>query len=170
MPRNIKKQDGGISSPGCSPPQEHGVDSWYLYFQDEHACLYKGAPSEDEQALIGPVVFCCERAVERFVSHFPNNCLAAGEKSDNDQDGCSLQRTPAEQIISWMDAGIQAIYFIFCLPGAEHELSAAVLTGNQARQALIKEIQLEYYQSAQILAEIGLSQSQDGYTPGLKSV
>jgi hypothetical protein len=66
-----------------------------------------------------------------------------------------IRETAAEQIISWMDAGIQVINFIVCESKGVHGILAAVLSGNQARQALKREISMEPFLSENALLSLG---------------
>jgi hypothetical protein len=92
------------------------------------------------------LVFCCHRARQRFLDIYPHSDLARAD----------WERLPAGQVISWLDAGVQVVYLVYCAPDVAPGLAAIGLSGKQARQILQKLAPLEELVavSSQILGQI----------------
>ncbi len=98
------------------------------YQEDEHAIQHHDHPSQTEDhSTCGPVVFCCPKSAAAFQVSCPASAFAY------------WQATGPEQIIAWLDAGVQALYFVFCAPETPGELQIAGLSGDLARQALLRQ-------------------------------
>ena len=119
---------------------------WLVPFTDGHAIIYHPDSDCTEDSLYGPLVFWSQNAVDLFMEQFPRHELG--------QASCEI--VLADQIISWMDAGIQAIYFIYCDPEMPNGLAASGMSGNYARRALNKQGLLDehFIKSSQILEQI----------------
>lgn len=133
---------------------------WLLMFQGQRACIHHVHTIPEDHLLCGPVVFCCHEAIKKFLKLFPDyDCL------DRSQPGwetaiVEIRSIPAHQIISWMDAGIQVINYIVCDGNSDDGVSGAILSGNQARQALSFEIPLEPFFSVGTLRSIATDSSE----------
>ena len=91
-----------------------------------------------------------------YLNHSELNCLPEVLPESSDLP-VVIRETSAEQIISWMDAGIQVINFIVCEIKGVHGILAAILSGNQARQALKREISLEPFLTENALLSLGVN-------------
>lgn len=153
MPRNINKHPSSQAL-SCSLASIGEEKNWLVVYQNQHACLHHVHTSPDDHLLCGPLVFCCQNAINRFLELAPNfDCLDASYSGLKDQE-FEIKLTPAGQIITWMDAGVQIINFIICDNTENDDLTAASLSGNQARQALKGEIPLQTYGSSSSLSTI----------------
>lgn len=153
MPRNINKHPLGQTLT-CSLSSIGEEKNWLVFYQDHHACLHHIHTNPDDHLLCGPLVFCCKNAISRFLDLAPNlDCL---DKSylESKKTEIEIKLTPAGQIITWMDAGIQIINFILCNDAENEGLSVISLSGNQARQALQGKIPLVTYNSSSSLDSI----------------
>lgn len=121
---------------------------WLLLFENGHACLHHVHTVPNDHLLCGPFVFCCQAAIKKFLKVFPDIDCSEEHSLDAGDRQVEIRLIPAEQIITWMDAGIQVINFIVCDRDADGGISAAILSGNQARQALNREILLKPYLSS----------------------
>jgi hypothetical protein len=100
----------------------------YALVHHAHDDGHDGSAGGDRHALCGPLVFCCQQSRQHFLEAYPESGL--GE--------AAWEHAPADQLISWMDAGVQVVYLVYCAPEAPHSLAAAALSGRQARLALQK--------------------------------
>jgi hypothetical protein len=55
------------------------------------------------------------------------------------------QPTGATHIATWMDAGVNVLYFVFCDPTRPEGLLAIGLLGQHGRQVLLKRVPLDQY-------------------------
>ena len=91
-------------------PEKHKLDDlsgwqtleWLVPFTDGHAVIYRPDRECMEDALDGPLIFWSQQAVDLFRKLYPKHELGKA----------SCEVVLADQIVSWMDAGIQAIYFV----------------------------------------------------------
>jgi hypothetical protein len=128
------------------------ASGWLVPFLDGRAVIHHAYGGCDEHALCGPLVFCCHSAMDLFLLTYPKSELA----------GVVGEILPSDQIVSWMDAGIQAIYFVYCAPEMPSGLAASGMSGNQAREALDKQAPFgkHFIKSSQILDQIAWGNSQ----------
>jgi hypothetical protein len=97
-------------------------------YVDEYALIHHKHPSSaEDHNLCGPLAFCCQRSADLFNQRFSQNALI----------GARWAATDGRQIVMWMDAGVQVIYFIYCLANAPDDLVALALSGDDARQVLL---------------------------------
>ena len=151
MPRNINKRplDQSLT---CSLASFGDEKNWLVIYYDQHACLHHVHTSPDDHLMCGPFVFCCQNAINRFLELSPNfYCLDKSYLASKETE-FEIKSTSAGQIITWMDAGVQIINFIICDDAENAGLTAASLSGNQARQALKGEVSLQAYSSYASLA------------------
>ena len=151
--RSIRRRDNVVLDAGNHDDfsKWQSLD-WFVPFIDGHAVIHHAYGGCDEHALCGPLVFCCRRAMDLFLETYPDSELHEAER----------EYLPADQIITWMDAGIQAIYFIYCDPEMPDGLAASGMSGKQARQALNKQAPFgEFFiRSSLILDQIAQGDSQ----------
>jgi hypothetical protein len=138
-------------------PLKKGDAVWLVMYQNNRACIHHGFTSTGDHLLCGPIVFCCQNALRRFFNQYPDYICRLSSSSEPAESSPEIRGTPGEQIVTWMDAGIQVINFIVCDPRNAQGISAAILSGNQARQALNHEIALESYLSLNALQSIAMS-------------
>lgn len=156
MPRDFSIKHQTTHSKSGSMTLKDEEIFWYLIYQNQHAWLHHVHTHADDHLLCGPMVFSCQRAIDLFFENYPDfDCFEKISPSEDEAD-FEIKATPAHQIVSWMDAGIQVVNFIICDPEEEKGLSAAILSGNQARQALEGEISLKPFLSTSALNSIGL--------------
>ena len=125
------------------PPRTHHVypqgwkaGDWVVPFEyGEHACIHHGHTDPDDHSSCGPAIFCCEKAASLYVELFPESIEARSE----------WQLTEAAHIATWLDAGVNVLYFVFCDPHRQHGVLAIGLAGQHARQVLFKRVSLERY-------------------------
>jgi len=122
-------------SPWHIYPADWRPDHWLVPYLGENAVIQHGHTSADDHSLCGPMVFCCANAQRLFVEAFPQS--AAG--------GASWEWTDAAHIAAWMDAGVNAVYFVFCDPVRPEGLLAGGLVGEEARQVLFRQAHLEQF-------------------------
>jgi len=109
---------------------------WVVPFEDgEHACIHHGHTDLDDHRLCGPAIFCCEKAASLYAEHFPESTEARSE----------WQLSEAAHIATWLDAGVNVLYFIFCDPHRQDGLLATGLLGQDARRVLLKQVSLDRY-------------------------
>jgi len=157
--RNIKRvnqlEEGDLGhqvSPGW------GLTDWAVPLINGSAFIHHNHKTEDSHALCGPVVFCCIKSHNKFKKQFSKSAIVIPPWG----------KLPAEQIISWMDAGMQMVYFVFCDDVEPFGLNAAGLSGKQARQALRRELEIEHsYGCEAMLSEIANSEDGNGSGGGL---
>ena len=157
MPRNISLKRLPVNPHACAMPSIQDPYQWLVIYQDQRACLHHVHTNNEDHLLCGPIVFCCMNAVRNFyLNHSELNCLPEVLPESSDLP-VVIRETSAEQIISWMDAGIQVINFIVCEIKGVHGILAAILSGNQARQALKREISLEPFLTENALLSLGVN-------------
>lgn len=126
---------------------------WLVPFSDGHAVIHHSYGGCDEHALCGPIVYCCQHALDRYLEIYTQTRL----------DSATCEYMPADQIVTWMDAGIQAIYFIYCAPEVPKGLAASGMSGKQARETLYKQAPFrdQFVKSGQILDQIARGEDQE---------
>lgn len=147
MPRNINKHPSSQTL-SCSLSSIGQEKSWLVIYQNQHACLHHTHSNPDDHLLCGPLVFCCQNAINRFLELTPRLDFLDKSVRESKKTEIEIKFTPAGQIITWMDAGIQIINFILCDEAENEGLSVISLSGNLARQALLGEIPLLTYDSS----------------------
>lgn len=147
MSRHISTKNYSDDWLSCVKHPLTGECFWLVIYFNEHACLHHDHLNSDDHQLCGPMVFCCQAAYEKFCEQFSDHDCVRGVAEGHPNNLLQARETPADQIISWMDAGIQFIYFIVCDSEAKEGISVASLSGNEARQALLLEISLGPYLS-----------------------
>lgn len=155
MSRNISLRNAQSHLCKDSVPGTNAYITWLVLFQAQQACLHQTHVSTDESALDGPIVFCCQKAFHAFQKYFSNHHCLSGNSIKDDQIEDVLREISADQITSWLDAGIQVIHFVVCDQESDYGISGAVLSGKQARQVLIKEQPVEPFLSRLTLNSIG---------------
>lgn len=159
MPRHIVRQEAPDTNPQPASMLIHPGEDWMVIYLDDHAYIHHVHGSSDDHNICGPVLFCCQNAVARFAAQFPENDISrlfrAYAEDAMLQTRLMVKPTPAGQVASWLDAGIQVVNFVFCDLGSSYGLQAAVLSGKEARLALLKEIPLQKYASEASLVGIG---------------
>jgi hypothetical protein len=70
-----------------------------------------------------------------YVNVFPEGAEARSE----------WQLTDAAHLATWMDAGVNVLYFVFCDPERSDGLLVMGLIGQYAREVLLKRVPLEQY-------------------------
>ena len=125
-----------------APPTHHfypegwQADDWIVPFGDgEHACLHHGHPDPDDHSGCGPTIFCCSKACASYTDLFPDSVEAQAD----------WQLTEAAHIATWMDAGVNVLFFVFCDPERPDGLLVIGLGGEEARQVLLKKVPLDRY-------------------------
>lgn len=73
--------------------------------------------------------------MQTYIKNFPESAQAKA----------SWGLTEAKHIATWMEAGVNTLYFVFCDPKRMEGLLAGGLAGEQARQTLFREIPLEQF-------------------------
>ena len=117
-------------------PKGWHADDWLVPFGDgEHACLHHGHPDPDDHSGCGPTIFCCLKA----------STLYTGLVPDSEEAHAEWQLTEAGHIATWMDAGVNVLFFVFCDPERADGLLVIGLAGEEARQVLLKELPLAPY-------------------------
>jgi hypothetical protein len=126
---------GARRSPWHIYPADWKIDSWLVPYIDENAVIHHGHQSADDHSLCGPMVFCCARSRQAFLEMYPDSALARA----------SWERTEAAHILSWLDAGVNVVYFVFCDPIRPLGLLAGGLSAGEARLVLSQKVLLEQY-------------------------
>jgi hypothetical protein len=117
-------------------PEGWNPDDWLVPFvEGRNACMHHGHPDPDDHSLCGPALFCCVKSASLYVDLFP----------ESDEAGSEWQLTEAAHIATWMDAGVNVLFFVFCDPARRDGLLAIGLHGQQAREVLLKRIPLEHH-------------------------
>ena len=151
--RSIRRRDNVVLDAGNHDDfsKWQSLD-WFVPFIDGHAVIHHAYGGCDEHALCGPLVFCCQNAMDLFLDKYPHSELT----------GAECENLPADQIVTWMDAGIQALYFIYCAPEMPKGLAASGMSGKQARQSLLKQAPYgeNFIKSSQILDQIAQGEAQ----------
>lgn len=144
-PRSIVRRQKAAED-ACLPyPPDWNPDNWMVpYQEDGRAVLHHDHSAQvDDHSTCGPVIFCCPKSAAAFQMRCPASVFAY------------WQATDAEQIISWLDAGVQAVYLVFCNASAPGELYIAGLSGQLARQALLRKKSVgEFLPSSRQLASV----------------
>ncbi|MSP14922.1 MAG: hypothetical protein EXR62_18435 [Chloroflexi bacterium] len=110
--------------------------SWLVPFQtDGNALIHHGHDNPDDHSQCGPTLFCCQKAAGLFIGAFP----------DVPESRAKWEATPAFHVISWMESGVNAMYFIFCDPERPRGLRAIGLLGKAAREVVLGQAVLERY-------------------------
>lgn len=130
-----QQQTGTRRSPWHIYPKEWKPDYWLVPYIGENAVIHHGHSSPDDHSLCGPMVFCCAKSQRLFVEAFPDSAAAAA----------FWDMTEAAHIASWMDSGVNVVYFIFCDPVRIEGLFAGGLSGKEARLALYRQVYLEQF-------------------------
>lgn len=118
-----------------SYPEGWEPDDWLVPYTDGGAIIHHGHEDADDHSLCGPRIICCARAAAIHVEMFP----------DRPETEADWQLTKASTITGWMDAGVNAIYFVFCDPERPLGLLFIGLFGETARQVVEKQVPLEEF-------------------------
>lgn len=163
--RDIKRNTGpGVDCKQCNHSDDMDRE-WLVPLHHGHAIIHRYRDGCDDQALCGPIIFCCHRAKQVFLTTFLISEFQQAEWS------C----VPASQIISWMEAGVQVIYYVYCAPNSDGGLLATGLSGKHAHQFLSGQSSEEDLPSGsiQILEQIandtdqGVGETEDDLSPRL---
>jgi len=140
-------------NPGHQVSPGWGMTDWAVPLTNGSAFIHHNHKAEDSHALCGPVVFCCIKSYNKFKTKFSKSAVVKHPWG----------KLPADQIISWMDAGMQMVYFVFCDNGQPSGINTAGLSGKRARQALRRELGIEHSHGWNaLLSEIALNDNGDG--------
>src|SRR5512139_2530209 len=122
-------------SPWHVYPQGWQPNQWLIPYEGENAAIIHGHTDPEDHSLCGPVLFCCANSQELYLEAFPESTEAQA----------SWELTQAEHIISWLDAGVNVLYFVFCDPVRPQGLLAGGLSGEEARRVVVKAIPIEQF-------------------------
>ncbi len=115
--------------------KDREADDWLVPYIDGGAVIHHGHEDPDDHSFCGPRIFCCAKAAGIYVEMFPDSPEARAE----------WELTKVSTITGWMDAGANAIYFIFCDPERPMGLLFIGLFGETARQVVEKQVPLEEF-------------------------
>lgn len=118
-----------------SYPEDWKADDWLVPYIGEGAIIHHGHEDPDDHSLCGPRIFCCAKAASIYVEMFP----------DSTEAEANWQLTKASTITGWMDAGVNAIYFVFCDPERPLGLLFTGFFGDTARRVIEKQVPLEEF-------------------------
>ncbi|MCA9538396.1 MAG: hypothetical protein KC620_05880 [Myxococcales bacterium] len=99
--------------------------------------IHKHGTSNDHSAC-GPVVMCCERAAPAYAALAP----------DLHQHVASYQMQRADHLCTWLDGGVQAMYFVLCDPDDAHAIYQFGLPEPAARELLLGKVPHSAYRLA----------------------
>lgn len=122
-------------SPWHIYPPDWRPSYWLVPYDRDNAIIRHGHTSPDDHSLCGPMLFCCAKSQQLFATSFPDNAAAKA----------TWEMTEAAHIATWMDGGVNVLYFVFCDPVRPEGLLAGGLSGDEARQILFKDSLLEAY-------------------------
>ena len=122
-------------SPWHVYPQGWQANQWLIPYIGENAAILHGHTNSEDHSLCGPVLFCCANSQELYLEAFP----------ESNEAQASWELTQAEHILTWMDAGVNVLYFVFCDPVRPQGLLAGGLSGEEARQVVLKEVPIEQF-------------------------
>lgn len=125
-----QENTGSRRSPWHIYPDDWQDDHWLVPYQGSNAVIHHGHSSPDDHSLCGPMVFCCTRSQRLFSEQFP----------DSEAAQANWGLTRAAHIQTWLDAGVNVIYFVFCDPVRPLGLLAGGLSGEDARQVLNRQV------------------------------
>jgi len=105
-----------------------GGSTWLVPFTtDGQAAIYIHRHGDgDDHSNCGPVVLCCERAVAPY--------RAAAPDLHGQVD--SLRKQRGDHLCTWLDSGVQAMYFVLCDHHDPHSIYQFGLPAGQARALL----------------------------------
>ena len=126
---------GVRKSPWHIYPADWKTGDWLVPYIGDSAVIHHGHQSVDDHSLCGPMVFCCPRSGQSFVEVYPDSAPARA----------SWERTEAAHILSWLEAGVNVVYFVFCDPVRPQGLLAGGLSAEEARLVLLQQVLLEQY-------------------------
>ena len=111
--------------------------SWTVPFDDSgHAGVYIHKHGDtDDHSDCGPVVMCCERAAAPYRAIAPD--LHEGVTSYKNQVGSHL--------CTWLDSGVNAIYFVLCDPKDKGAVYQFGLHADEARKLLMGTVPHAHY-------------------------
>jgi hypothetical protein len=116
-------------------PQGWQANQWLVPYVGENAAIIHGHTDAEDHSLCGPVLFCCANSQELYLEAFP----------ESNEAQASWELTQAEHIITWLDAGVNVLYFVFCDPVRPQGLLTGGLSGEEARQVVLKVIPIEQF-------------------------
>lgn len=126
---------GARRSPWHIYPADWKAGSWLVPYIGDNAVIHHGHTSAEDHSLCGPMIFCCVRSRQAFVELYPDSAPAKA----------TWERTDAAHILSWLDAGVNVVYFVFCDPIRPEGLLAGGLSADEARLVLNEQVLLEQY-------------------------
>jgi hypothetical protein len=133
---SIQRKNSKFCPHDCALGGNNKNPEWLVPYQDGYALIHHHHDDEcDDHSVCGPTAFCCQQSADAFMERFPDSLEAMAD----------WQQTDAVQMISWIDAGVPAIYFVFCSPDQANTLLVTGLSGDLARQTLLKELPLEQF-------------------------
>jgi hypothetical protein len=122
-------------SPWHIYPQNWQPSQWLVPYAGENAAIFHGHTDPEDHSLCGPVLCCCANSQELYLRTFPESAEAQA----------SWELTQAEHILTWLEGGVNVLYFIFCDPVRPEGLLAGGLSGEEARQVVMKVIPIEQF-------------------------
>ncbi len=111
--------------------------AWYVPFDAEgRAGVYIHKHGEsDDHSNCGPVVLCCERAKAPYEEVAPDLVTQIEE----------YKAQWGNHLCSWLDSGVQAMYFVLCDPDDAHAVYQFGLPAEQARSFLVGRVGHDHY-------------------------
>ena len=109
-----------------------GGSNWTVPFDDSgHAGVYIHKHGDgDDHSNCGPVVLCCNRAVAPYRAIAP----------DLHDSVTSYKAQAGSHLCSWLDSGVNAMYFVLCDPNDERSVYQFGLQADEARELLMGKV------------------------------
>ncbi len=136
MVKRIKKVKRGAKRRRGPAPQ-----AWYVPFDDEGRTavyIHKHGETTDHSSC-GPVVMCCEKARAPYEALAPDLVTTVAE----------YKAQWGEHLCSWLDDGVQAMYFVLCDPDDPGAVYQFGLPAGQARSFLLGRVAHDHYRRAE---------------------
>lgn len=133
MVRRIKKKRKKAKQPKSSANDP----GWLVPFDAEGRAgiyIHKHGESDDHSAC-GPVVMCCERSVAPYRKLAPDLHETVTENKPQ----------PGSHLSSWLDNGVQAMYFVLCDPDDTNVVYQFGLNADAARDLLLGHVSYSAY-------------------------
>jgi len=99
----------------------------------------------DDHSGCGPVVMCCERALKPYRQLAPDLCTGIED----------VRAQSADHLGTWIDGGLQAMYFVLCDPEDEAAVYQFGLPADQARELLSGRVSHERYRRPEYRFQTG---------------
>lgn len=142
MVNKIKKKKPRLPpTPTSAGGRKSERATWTVPFDDEgQAAVYihKHGNTNDHSAC-GPVVLCCSRAAAPYRALAPDLHLRVAE----------LKPQWGEHLVSWLDHGVAAMYFVLCDPDDPNAIYQFGLSAEHARPLLLGKVPHSAYRIAE---------------------